>query len=76
MTEAAGALVDFGFREMELNRIEAFVDPANHASARLLSRIGFRKEGLLRDAFFEKGSFVDAEIYSLLKADYQREHIW
>ncbi len=69
MTEAVGALIAFGFREMELNRIEAFVDPVNSASAKLLLRLGFRHEGLLRDAFFEKGSFVDADIYSVLKAE-------
>ncbi|WP_073085820.1 GNAT family N-acetyltransferase [Chitinophaga jiangningensis] len=76
MTVAVGALLDFGFQEMELNRTEAFVDPLNTPSSRLLGRLGFQKEGLLRDAFFEKGTFVDAEIYSLLKADHVREYIW
>lgn len=76
MTVAVGALVDYGFQEMALHRIEAFVDPLNTASSRLLGRLGFNREGLLRDAFFEKGVFVDAEIYSLLRADHEREYIW
>ncbi|MBV8251463.1 MAG: GNAT family N-acetyltransferase [Chitinophaga sp.] len=76
MTTAIAALVAFGFKEMDLNRVEAFVDPVNTASAKLLQRIGFTQEGLLRDAFFEKGSFVDAHIYSLLKAEHAREQFW
>ncbi|WP_143306348.1 GNAT family N-acetyltransferase [Chitinophaga vietnamensis] len=76
MTEAITALLSYGFNEMQLNRVEAFVDPLNVASARLLGKLGFSLEGLLRDAFFEKGKFVDAEIYSLLKQEHAREAIW
>ncbi|NIG54619.1 GNAT family N-acetyltransferase [Chitinophaga sp. Cy-1792] len=76
MTTAVAALIKFGFSDMDLNRIEAFVDPVNSPSERLLERLGFSREGLIRDAFFEKGSFVDANIFSLLRADHAREQIW
>lgn len=76
MTEAIGLILKYAYEELQLNRIEAFVDPANAASSRLLGRLGFRHEGMLRDAFFEKGKFVDAELYSLLRREYTRETIW
>jgi ribosomal-protein-alanine N-acetyltransferase len=76
MTTAIQGLLQYGFEEMELNRIEAFVDPANSASSRLLKRLGFEYEGFLRDAFFEKGKFVDAELYSRLRRDHAREEIF
>lgn len=70
MTVAVNRMLRYGFNEMALNRIEAFVDPANTPSSRLLHRLGFRQEGLLLDAFFEKGQFVDAVLYSILKREY------
>lgn len=76
MKEAIGAMLSYGYEEWQFNRIEAFVDPENLASSKLLSRLGFRYEGFLRDAFFEKGKFVNAELYSLLRHDYTRESIF
>lgn len=76
MTTAVGRLLGYGFEQLQLNRIEAFVDPQNAASARLLRKLGFSLEGLLRDAFHEKGQFVDAEIYSLLRREYSAEPSW
>ncbi|CAL1517884.1 GNAT family N-acetyltransferase [Chitinophaga sp. MM2321] len=76
MTEAAGILLTYGYQELQLNRIEAFVDLENIASSRLLTKLGFRFEGLLRDAFFEKGRFVNAQLYSLLRREHAREAIW
>lgn len=67
MTEVISIVVDYGFNEMGLNRIEAFYDPLNHASRRVLEKNGFKFEGILRKRFFEKGKFVDAAISALLK---------
>ncbi|WP_308640084.1 GNAT family N-acetyltransferase [Paenibacillus silvisoli] len=69
MTEALDAVVRYGFAEMGLNRIDAFIDPANESSRRLLAKCGFREEGTMRDYFFEKNSFVDAVLFGLLKRD-------
>ncbi|ASS68945.1 MULTISPECIES: GNAT family N-acetyltransferase [unclassified Paenibacillus] len=69
MTEAVSAMLDFGFGAMGLNRAEAFIDPDNAGSRRLLEKCGLKEEGLLRDYFFEKGMFVDAAVFSMLKRD-------
>ncbi|MEC5144081.1 GNAT family N-acetyltransferase [Chitinophaga sp. 212800010-3] len=76
MREAVSLMLCYGYEELQYNRVEAFVDPDNLASSRLLTRLGFRHEGFLRDAFFEKGRFVDAELYSLLKREHARETIY
>jgi len=68
MTEALGAIIDYGFGEMELNRLEAVVLPENTASIKMLEKLGFRKEGLLAE--YEKwGSkgFVDLCMFALLR---------
>ena len=49
MTEALDTIIDLGFKEMGLNRIEAVVMPGNRASIKLLERLGFRNEGLLEE---------------------------
>jgi ribosomal-protein-alanine N-acetyltransferase len=69
MTEALSAILDYGFGEMGLNRIEASVMPGNIASIRLLEGLGFTKEGLLSqyEHWGSKG-FVDLVMYSLLNS--------
>ena len=69
-TEAVSAIISFGFDTYKLNRIEAFIDPDNLASRKLLEKIKLVSEGILRDYFFEKGRFVDGEIFALLKKNY------
>jgi len=71
MTEALQALIDYGFEQMNLNRIDATSDPENSRSIRLMERCGFRREGLLRQRFYYKASFHDEAIYSLLKEDWR-----
>jgi len=70
MTEAVRALLTHGFREMELNRIRATVVTANVASANLLGRLSFRKEGLMREAQFVNGRFDDVFSYALLRKEW------
>ncbi|MDQ0157988.1 GNAT family N-acetyltransferase [Robertmurraya andreesenii] len=70
MTEVIQKVVDFGFRVMELNRIEAFYDPMNIASRKVLEKNGFQYEGTLRKRFLNKGKFVDAVLSSLLREEY------
>ncbi len=71
MTNSIYRLMQYGFEELQMNRIEAFVDPANTHSRKLLRRLGFEQEGKVRQAFFQKGKFVDAFFYSLLQKDYR-----
>jgi len=69
-TEALRHVVAHGFATMGLNRIEALVDPRNTASLRLLGKLGFAKEGLLREYEFERGAPVDLAMLSLLKREW------
>lgn len=70
MQEALTKMFEFGYQTMGLNRIEALLFPQNTASINLLTRLGFRKEGLLREYQQDGGKFVDLYIYSLLKREF------
>lgn len=67
MTEAANAVVDFGFRHMQLHSIEAHINPSNAASAALLEKVGFIREAYFKENYFFRGQFTDRAVYSLLK---------
>lgn len=66
MTEVIGAVIRYGFNNMLLNRIEAFYDPRNTSSGRVLEKNGFVFEGVMKKRYFEKGEFVDAAISAIL----------
>lgn len=65
--EAVARALAFAFDELDLARIEADVDPRNDASIRLLERLGFRREGLLRARWRVAGEVQDALMYGLLR---------
>lgn len=69
-TEAARAIVDFGFRELGLHRIWADCDPANIGSWRVLEKLGMRCEGHLRENARIKGEWVDSLIYAILDREW------
>ncbi len=71
MPEALRVAITFGFRQMHLHRIEAFVDPANARSVRVLEKLGFQCDGLLRDYGFWKGRFWNEACYSQLAPEWQ-----
>jgi RimJ/RimL family protein N-acetyltransferase len=73
MTEAAAALVDTAFGKLGFNRLEADIDPRNTASAKLLERLGFQREGLLRERELAQGQMTDTALYGLLKSDWDRK---
>jgi len=65
--EALHALLDYGFRELDLNRVEADVDPANIPSGRVLEKLGFRKEGYMPERWIVHGEMADTVNYGLLR---------
>lgn len=69
MTEALQRLIDFAFLDLRLRRLEAEIDPRNLSSARLLERLGFRQEGLLRERWIVEGEVSESAIYGLLAND-------
>lgn len=71
MSEALPALLRFGFGEMHLHRVWADIDPRNTASIRVLERLGFRREGLLREHYLVQGEPQHAVVYGLLRSEWQ-----
>jgi ribosomal-protein-alanine N-acetyltransferase len=71
-TEAATALIRYGFDKQELNRIHAFHLSRNPASGRVLQKIGMSHEGCLRQAIKKWGTFEDVEVYSILRSEYYK----
>jgi len=71
MTEALTPIIVFGYQELDLNRLEALVMPENAPSIKLLEKLGFRNEGLLRqyERWGSKG-LVDVYLFSLLKKEW------
>jgi ribosomal-protein-alanine N-acetyltransferase len=67
MREALITLIRCAFGEMDLRRLEANVEAQNTASANLLRRLGFTREGVLRERWITKGEPMDAEVYGLLR---------
>jgi RimJ/RimL family protein N-acetyltransferase len=75
MLEAMRGFVGFAFDKMNLRRLEAEIDPRNTASARLLERLGFVSEGLLRQRWEKKGEFTDSGLYGLLRSDWSKDRV-
>ena len=69
VTEACGRLIDLAFSEMQLNRIEIRCSALNLRSAAIPKRLGFMKEGHLRQVEIRNGRLHDFEIYGLLASD-------
>ena len=66
-TEALKALIDYLFKELFAERIQAKVIPENEPSCKLLERVGFKKEGTLKKGAFCRTECVDVFIYGLVK---------
>ncbi|MDH5834581.1 GNAT family N-acetyltransferase [Luteimonas kalidii] len=70
-TEAVALALDWSLRTLGLHRVEADIDPRNEASRRLLLRLGFRSEGLLRQRFFIGEDATDSELFGLLAQEWR-----
>ena len=66
MTEAVEAVIAFGFEQLRLHRIYATADVDNVGSQRVLAKVGFRKEGVLRKHGRLAGEWRDSIMYGLL----------
>ena len=68
MTEVLEAFIHYCFYELNLNRLEADIDPRNKASAALLTKCGFELEGYLKERWIVNGQITDSEIYGLVNS--------
>ena len=69
MTEAAQAAVDFAFQRMGVHRIRCAAATANVASLRVISRLGFRFEGISRQAELVGSRWLDHALFARLSTD-------
>ena len=69
--EAMTAALNYAFDVLDLNRIEADIDPRNAASAKLLERHGFVNEGYMRERWIVNGEICDTVFYGLLRREWE-----
>lgn len=72
MKEAISLALRFYFTELHLHRVYAHVFPENEVSMRLLEKMGFQREGLIREGFRQSGEYINVYLYSILEDDWAR----
>lgn len=68
MSEAMESILDYGFKTMQLNRIEAFVGEHNIPSLKLMQKFGFIQEGHLKQHYFKNEVHEDSLAFALLRS--------
>ena len=72
-TEAAREVLNYGFQKLRLNRICASHFASNPASGKVLKKIGMTHEGSQRQHYIRFGQFEDAEIYGMLRSEFEQK---
>lgn len=72
MTKAAGALTDYAFQELGINKVEIRAAVENKRSRRIPERLGFVEEGTIRQAEWLYDHYVDHVVYGLLKDEWKK----
>jgi RimJ/RimL family protein N-acetyltransferase len=70
-TETGRSIQKFAFEELNLNRLYGYILESNPASLRMTEKLGFVKEGLIRDFVFKKNEYHNAYLVSILKKEYE-----
>ena len=70
-TEAAGAVLQWAFGTLDLNRVQSGADTRNRASERVLEKLGFVREGTLREDCIVNGEVSDDSVYGLLRREWE-----
>ncbi len=71
-TEAARALLGFAFEDVGLHRVAGDCDPRNPGSARVMERIGMRREAHFVQNIFIKGEWCDSVVFAMLASEWRR----
>jgi ribosomal-protein-alanine N-acetyltransferase len=69
-TEALQKIIQYGFNELQINRIEAEVMQGNLTSEKVLTKLNFIKEGVLRDWMYWNEKHYDMSLFALLRKDF------
>lgn len=69
-SEALAALIDYFFKEIKVNRIQARHDTNNENSGKVMKKCGMQFEGIMRQAGLNNQGIVDSAIYAILSKDY------
>ncbi len=72
-SDAARTLVEYGFEDRNLRRIEAYAGDFNEGSKALLESLGFEHEGTKREAAWYRGGYHDMHVYGLLREEWRDE---
>lgn len=72
-TQALSFIMEFAFHQLNFHRLEAEVYDYNQGSIRLLEKLGFTKEGVLREAKYADGKYHDIIRYGILKDEYKKQ---
>jgi [ribosomal protein S5]-alanine N-acetyltransferase len=71
LTRSADSVLEWAFDTLDLNRVQAETDTRNAASARVLEKLGFVREGTLREDCVVNGEVSDSWVYGLLRRQWQ-----
>jgi len=71
-TEATKAIIDYGFRKMNLHKVQICTKTINVPSKRVIEKCGFTFEGTLRDYFYMDGEYVGRHYFSMLKSEFEK----
>jgi RimJ/RimL family protein N-acetyltransferase len=74
-TEAVQIMVDYLFLAKDIMRVQATTDQRNGASQRVLEKVGFKKEGIIRQSGFMRGEWVNDCLYSILREEWKEPRI-
>lgn len=72
-SEAVREVLRYSFEELGLHRVGAVTFPVNIASIRLLQKLGFREEGLMRGYLYQKGQSHDAALFGMVRPDWEAD---
>lgn len=72
LSEAMPAFLTYGFEVLNLNRVEADIDPRNAASGQLLEKMAFLREGTMRERWIVNGEVCDTAFYGLIRSDWNK----
>jgi RimJ/RimL family protein N-acetyltransferase len=73
-TEAVRAVVQYGFMKLGMHRMFSQTDARNLRAQRLLERLGFRREGELRESIWFKGAWATELVYAQFESEWRQEH--